>query len=954
MYVTNLCIDRFGVWQDRCLESLTDGLNVIYGPPGSGKASTVDFLRAIFGGFDSQMRDRRLVHASRGCGGSVTVWTASGKQTISRYDDGSRDGRLTVEHADGAVIGFRHLHELLRDLPLPLLDHAFIVDFSCRPELNELLSHASRCGLAVTDGDRDRSQEERDRRELADGERRIRELQHEVTEVERALIEWNARDLETSVPLTKDRRALPFRREAEVRAIDARLARWKRTLRDIVDRKRRVMEVVERSRDLAARSTPPEGPRRVLRSLERHIMQLQEWFERVAASEASSCPIPTLQESLEKPLHQMREDVYRACHSLSHWQTKARLHRAAEQSEQLSRCEDELRQSIRALRRRRRVLVHSIRQTDSRLASDADRLCECTSHLAQVPNDSTFRSGFSATGSATGAVREEIHRLTNRRIKCLAELDECRRGVEICRSRLSRQDVMPGTLVDAASHYLRRLTANQWRDIRVSRYVGDGGWLDISVDDAAGRSISYSALDEGVRDQAYLAVCMAVAAASERRGWHVPLIINAAFTNYPSQSIRDTLETMQDFGRGRQVLCFTRHEHVADVAYQLNVPVRSLTAQEIHRRTSTLVAPLPAETASVHHASGYLLHESDPIERTPSISELHAVRLRQAGIGTVGELLRRAAAEVASELQSLGVTTQTVELWQSQARLVCQLRGLRPYDARILVACGIHDPEQLVRLQPGALRARVRQLAASELGQTMILSGTEYELSRITDWIGAAQEAISGSVSNPRGSTSGSTSELGSTDASPRRRAARGGKRSQPTATTPDAAASTMGDLHLSPVESLVAAATGPLFHLRRSDAIVHAPIGGPPMLRRLEGIGIRSVEDLLNASAHSVAQQLQMRRVSPETVRQWQQQCELVCRVPRLRGRDAACLVAAGVVTVEQLAAAVPAAVYRDIQALIHSSERKRLLRGGKEPTLADVTDWVNSACQARPLLAA
>ena len=51
MYISSLKIERFGVWADLRLNGFSEGLNVIYGPNGSGKTTVVRFISATLYGF---------------------------------------------------------------------------------------------------------------------------------------------------------------------------------------------------------------------------------------------------------------------------------------------------------------------------------------------------------------------------------------------------------------------------------------------------------------------------------------------------------------------------------------------------------------------------------------------------------------------------------------------------------------------------------------------------------------------------------------------------------------------------------------------------------------------------------------------------------------------------------------------------------------------------------------
>ena len=82
-------------------------------------------------------------------------------------------------------------------------------------------------------------------------------------------------------------------------------------------------------------------------------------------------------------------------------------------------------------------------------------------------------------------------------------------------------------------------------------------------------------------------------------------------------------------------------------------------------------------------------------------------------------------------------------------------------------------------------------------------------------------------------------------------------------------------------------------FFLHRESPVVDAPSIGAKMAERLSGIGIETVDDLLNADPESVAEELDHRRVDAETIEAWQHQATLVCGIPMLRGhgrRTAGC----------------------------------------------------------------
>lgn len=143
-------------------------------------------------------------------------------------------------------------------------------------------------------------------------------------------------------------------------------------------------------------------------------------------------------------------------------------------------------------------------------------------------------------------------------------------------------------------------------------------------------------------------------------------------------------------------------------------------------------------------------------------------------------------------------------------------------------------------------------------------------------------------------------------------------------------------------------------YYLNLTDPVVDAPSIGDKSGSLLQDVGIYTVRDLLRADAESVAAQLNQRRISTETIRVWQDQARLVCQIPFLRGHDAQLLVACGVTDPHQLAHQVPDVLLRQVDRLTATKEGKRILRGGSPPDLSEITDWINWSQRSRSLDAA
>lgn len=143
-------------------------------------------------------------------------------------------------------------------------------------------------------------------------------------------------------------------------------------------------------------------------------------------------------------------------------------------------------------------------------------------------------------------------------------------------------------------------------------------------------------------------------------------------------------------------------------------------------------------------------------------------------------------------------------------------------------------------------------------------------------------------------------------------------------------------------------------FYLQLDSAVEDAPSIGPKMARRLEGQGVRSIADLLETDADELAERLGQKQIDGDVVRQWQQQSDLMCRIPEVRGHDVQILVACGITDPAELAAMDPASLYELVEPFLGTREAESILRGSPAPDLNEIADWIDWAQHARPRRAA
>ena len=138
------------------------------------------------------------------------------------------------------------------------------------------------------------------------------------------------------------------------------------------------------------------------------------------------------------------------------------------------------------------------------------------------------------------------------------------------------------------------------------------------------------------------------------------------------------------------------------------------------------------------------------------------------------------------------------------------------------------------------------------------------------------------------------------------------------------------------------------------NDDLEAAPSIGAKTAERFERIGVITVADFLRQTAESMAERLDYKRLSAEVLRTWQHQARMVCRIPNLRGHDAQLLVACDVIEPDDLEGMDPKALFSVIGPFSDTKEGLKIIRSGKKPDLAEVTDWIDWAGHTRSLQAA
>ena len=136
--------------------------------------------------------------------------------------------------------------------------------------------------------------------------------------------------------------------------------------------------------------------------------------------------------------------------------------------------------------------------------------------------------------------------------------------------------------------------------------------------------------------------------------------------------------------------------------------------------------------------------------------------------------------------------------------------------------------------------------------------------------------------------------------------------------------------------------------YLVPGDDVERAPSIGAKTARRLNNVGVTTVQDFLEEDADQLATMLGHRSLTGRLLREWQHQARLVMAVPGLRGTHAQLLVGAGFKDAAAIADADADQLCAAVITYATSREGQSILRDGDAPDIAKIKGWIEFAEQA------
>ncbi len=128
-------------------------------------------------------------------------------------------------------------------------------------------------------------------------------------------------------------------------------------------------------------------------------------------------------------------------------------------------------------------------------------------------------------------------------------------------------------LLKRSSEIFEALTQGAYPRI-TSELAEDGGGPRLMAMGRGGSQTPVSGLSSGTRDQLFLAIRLASFEEAQSRGESMPLVADDILIEFDDDRSRATLEVLAELGRKSQILLFSHHLHVSEIARELKSKAR--------------------------------------------------------------------------------------------------------------------------------------------------------------------------------------------------------------------------------------------------------------------------------------------------------------------------------------------------------------------------------------------
>ena len=128
-----------------------------------------------------------------------------------------------------------------------------------------------------------------------------------------------------------------------------------------------------------------------------------------------------------------------------------------------------------------------------------------------------------------------------------------------------------GPVLERASRLFAKLTVGSFAGLRAD-YNEQGEPVLVGVRAAGGKPVGVGAMSDGTADQLYLALRLASLETYLDEKEPVPFIVDDILIKFDNERSAATLEALAELSRRTQVIFFTHHEHLLELAQRRLAP----------------------------------------------------------------------------------------------------------------------------------------------------------------------------------------------------------------------------------------------------------------------------------------------------------------------------------------------------------------------------------------------
>jgi len=212
-------------------------------------------------------------------------------------------------------------------------------------------------------------------------------------------------------------------------------------------------------------------------------------------------------------------------------------------------------------------------------AADIDRLS--ADERSALAAEEAARSALAAvdTSDAAAQAREAMEAAITRYRSGVRPWAQLRLAEALLREALRRhRDKAQGPVLALASTYFRRMTAGRFERLLVQD-SDEGKDPVLLAQPAQGRAVGIAGLSEGTGDQLHLALRLAALEVQRQPDRVMPLVLDDVFITSDDARAANIFQALEQFSAQAQVLVFTHHAHLVDIATRSVAPA----ALKVHR-----------------------------------------------------------------------------------------------------------------------------------------------------------------------------------------------------------------------------------------------------------------------------------------------------------------------------------------------------------------------------------